>query len=192
MRFGTNIYYLMSKGYAIYLANNNRTLKVVEFPIRQYAQSQQLMQFVNEHKGGVITSEDLKAAGFGDLTGELMYPTQPMGQSGRGRLADDAQITLDDKGIQEIFNRIFAYNCRKAVERINMNRLVRIDYVEDCHKSSVESIEKCILHFYQLADRLKMAFADVPGISFELGEEESQYANLYYRVIYQGRLFLQL
>lgn len=192
MRFGTSIYYLMSKGYAIYLANNNRTLKVVEFPIRQYAQSQQLMQFVNAHKGGVIACEDLKAAGFGDLTGDLMYPTQPMGKSGRGKLPDDAQITLDDKGIQEIFNRIFAYNCCKAVERINMNRLVRIDYVEDWHKSSVESIEKCILHFYQLADRLKMAFADVPGISFELGEEEAQYANLYYRVLYQGRVFLQL
>ena len=49
MKFGTKIYLLMSKGYAIYLANNNRTLKVVEFPIRQYARSQQLMQFVNEH-----------------------------------------------------------------------------------------------------------------------------------------------
>lgn len=192
MKFGTKIYLLMSKGYAIYLANNNRTLKVVEFPIRQYARSQQLMQFVNEHKDCTITCADLKAAGFGDLTGDLMYPTQPMGKSGRGKLSDDAQITLDDKGIQEIFNRIFAYNCCKAVERININRLVRIDYVEDWHKSSMESIEKCIQHYYQLIDSLKTAFADVPGISFVIGEEEVQYANLYFRIHYKGRLFLQL
>lgn len=182
----------MSNGYAIYLAKNNRSLKIVEFPIYQYARSQQLMQFVNEHKDGVITCADLKEAEFADLTGELMYPTRPMGQSGRGKLADDAQIVLDDKGIQEIFHRIVAYNNCKAVERINMNRLARIDYDEQWHKNSVETIEKCIQHFYQLADRLKIAFADVPGISFELGEEEAKYANLYYRVLYQGRVFLQL
>ena len=182
----------MSKGYAIYLAKNNRTLQIVEFPIKQYGQSQQLMLFLNEHKDGIITSADLKSAGFEDLTRDLMYPTHPMGQSGRGKLPDDAKIKLDDKGIQEIFSRIVAYNNCKAVERINMNRLVRIDYNEAWHKQSVESIEKCLKHFYQLADNLQKAFANVPGVKCYLGEEEAQYANLYFRILFNGRFFLQL
>lgn len=182
----------MSKGYAIYLVANNRTIKVVEFPIKQYAQSQQLMLFLNEHKDGTITCADLKSAGFEDLTKDLMYPTHPMGQSGRGKLPDDAIIKLDDKGIQEIFSRVVAYNNCKAVERINKNRIVRIDYNEVWHKQSLESVEKCVKHFYQLSDNLQKTFADVPGISFVIGEEEAQYANLYFRILYKGRLFLQL
>ena len=54
----------MPKGYAIYLAKNNRSLKVVEFPIPQYARMQQLMQFLNEHTGSTVTCSDLIAAGF--------------------------------------------------------------------------------------------------------------------------------
>lgn len=182
----------MSKGYAIYLAKDNRTLKVVEFPIQQYAQSQQLFRFMNEHKDGIITCAELKAAGFEDITREWMYPTRPMGQSGCGKLPDDAQIVLNDNGIQTILNRMTSYSYYKASERINKNRLIRIDYNEVWHKNSIESIGKCIQHFYQLADRLQVAFADVPGISFVLGEEEAQYANLYFRILYKGRYFLQL
>lgn len=182
----------MSKGYAIYLAKNNRGLQVVEFPIQQYAQSQQLFRFMNEHKDGIITCAELKAAGFEDITHEWMYPTRPMGQSGCGKLPDDAQIVLNDNGIQTILNRMTSYSYYKASERINKNRLIRIDYNEVWHKNSMESIGKCIQHFYQLADRLQVAFADVPGISFVLGEEEAQYANLYFRILYKGRYFLQL
>jgi hypothetical protein len=43
-----------------------------------------------------------------------------------------------------------------------------------------------------LADDLRMAFASVPGVSFEIGEEETQYANLYFRILYKGRFFIQL
>ena len=53
-------------------------------------------------------------------------------------------------------------------------------------------MEKCIGHFYQMVDSLQAAFADVAGISFEIGEEEAQYANLHFRVLYKGRYFLQL
>ena len=182
----------MSKGYAIYLAKNNRSLKVVEFPIYQYAKSQQLMQFLNDHRGSTITCTDLTSAGFKEITGDLMAPTQQNGKSGIGKLPDDAKIVLDDKGIQEIIQRLVAYNNCKSGEKINMNRLVRIDYYEQFHKYSLESIEKCIQHFYHLADRLKSVFSDVPGISFGIGEEEVQYANLYFRILYKGRLFLQL
>ena len=182
----------MSKGYAIYLAKNNRTLQVVEFPIKQYAQSQQLFRFMNEHKDGVITCSDLKAAGFEDITREWLYPTSTMGQSGCGRLADDAQIVLNDSGIQTILNRMVSYSNYKASEKINRNRLVRIDYNEMWHKQSLESIEKCIQHFYQLADKLKGVFSEVPGISFVIGEEEVQYGNLHFRILYKGRYFLQL
>ena len=183
---------MMPKGYAIYLAKDNKSLKVVEFPIRQYAKSQQLMLFMNEHKGGTITCADLKTAGFEEITGELMYPTQPMGKSGRSRLADDAQIVIDDKGIQELLGRIVAYNNCKAAERIDMNRMARIDYSGQSYKYSMESIEKCLRHFYQLADNFQTAFAVIPGISFEIGEEEAYYANLHFRVLYKGRYFLQL
>ena len=182
----------MSKGYAIYLAKNNKALHVVEFPIQQYARSQQLFRFMNEHKDGVITCADLKAAGFDDITREWMYPTRPMGQSGCGKLPDDAQILLNDNGIQTILNRMTSYSYYKASERINKNRIVRIDYNEVWHRQSLESVEKCIKHFYLLADNLQKAFADVPGISFVLGEEEAQYANLYFRILYKGRFFLQL
>lgn len=182
----------MSKGYAIYLEKNNRSLKVVEFPILQYAKSQQLMQFLNDHRGSTITCTDLTAAGFKEITGDLMAPTRQNGKSGIGKLPDDAKIVLDDKGIQEIIQRLVAYNNCKSGEKINMNRLVRIDYYEQFHKYSLESIEKCIQHFYHLADRLKSVFSDVPGISFGIGEEEVQYANLYFRILYKGRLFLQL
>lgn len=182
----------MTKGYAIYLAKDNRKLRVVEFPIQQYARSQQLMRYLNEHQNGTITGADLKAAGFEEITRDLMYPTQPMGKSGRGSLNDDAQITLNDSGINEIFNRIVSYNNYKATERLDKNRLVHIDYYEQWHKSSLERIEKCVQHFYQLANDLKTAFAAVQGISFGIGEEEVQYGNLYFRVFYKGRLFLQL
>lgn len=182
----------MSKGYAIYLAKDNRTLKVEKFPIQQYAQSQQLFHFMNEHKDGVITCDDLKNAGFEDITREWMYPTRPMGQSGCGRLPDDAQIVLNDNGIQTILNRMNSYSYYKASERINKNRLIRIDYNEVLHKQSVGSIEKCLKHFYQLADNLQKAFANVPGVKFYLGEEEAQYANLYFRILFNGRFFLQL
>ena len=182
----------MSKGYAIYLAKNNKSLKVVEFPIPQYARMQQLVQFLNEHTGSTVTCADLIAAGFKEITEDLMAPTQPMGKSGRGKLADDAKIKLDDKGIQEIYNRIVAYNNCKAAERINMNRLIRIDYNGLFYKSSIESIDKCIQHFYNLAGKLKSAFSNVSGISFGIGEEEVQYANLYFRVLYKGRVFIQL
>lgn len=182
----------MSKGYAIYLAKNNKSLKVVEFPIPQYARMQQLVQFLNEHTGSTVTCADLIAAGFKEITEDLMAPTQPMGKSGRGKLADDAKIVLDDKGINEILQRIIAYNNCKSAERINMNRLVRIDYNGLFYKSSIESIDKCIQHFYNLAGKLKSAFSNVSGISFGIGEEEVQYANLYFRVLYKGRVFLQL
>lgn len=182
----------MYKGYAIYLANNNRSLKVVEFPIHQYVKTQQLMQFLNDHRGSTITCSDLTVAGFKELTGELMAPTQPMGKSGVGKLPDDDKIVLDDKGIQKIMQRLVAYNNCKSAERINMNRLVCIDYSEQFLKSSLESIEKCIQHFYHLADKLKSAFSEVSGISFGIGEDEVQYANLHFRILYKGRLFLQL
>ena len=182
----------MSKGYAIYLGKDNRKLKVLEFTIQQYPKSQQLMQFMNEHQNSTITGADLKAAGFEDITKDLMYPTRPMGKSGRGSLADDAQIVLNDNGIQTILQRILSYNNYKASEKIDKNRLVSIEYNEQWYKSTVERIEKCIQHFYQLADDLWSAFADVPGISFEIGEEEAQYANLYFRVLYKGRFFIQL
>ena len=180
------------KGYAIYLAKNNRTLQVVEFPIQQYARSQQLFRFMNEHKDGVITCADLKAAGFEEITREWIYPTSTMGGSGCGKLSDDAQIVLNDKGIQELLNRMISYSNYKASEKINKNRLVRIDYNEVWHKNSVETTEKCIQHFYRMAERLRAAFKDVPGISFGIGEEEVQYANLYFRILYKGRYFLQL
>lgn len=182
----------MYKGYAIYLAEDNRSLKVVEFPIHQYAKTQQLMQFLNNHRGSTITCADLKVAGFKEITGELMAPTQPKGKSGRGKLPDDAKIVLDDKGIQEIIQRLVAYNNCKSGEKINMNRLVSIDYNGQFLRPSLESIEKCIQHFYNLADRLKSAFSDISGISFGIGEEEVQYANLYFHVLYKGRVFLQL
>lgn len=182
----------MMKGYAIYLAKNNRTLQVVEFPIQQYARSQQLFRFMNEHKDGVITCADLKAAGFEEITREWIYPTSTMGGSGCGKLSDDAQIVLNDKGIQELLNRMISYSNYKASEKINKNRLVRIDYNEVWHKNSVETTEKCIQHFYRMAERLRAAFKDVPGISFGIGEEEVQYANLYFRILYKGRYFLQL
>ena len=182
----------MSKGYAIYLGRDNRKLKVVEFTIQQYHQSQQLMRFLNEHQNGTITCADLKAAGFEDITREWMYPTQPMGKSGCGKLADDAQIVLNDSGIQTIYNRIVSYNYYKASEKIDKNKLARICYDEVWFKQSVEQMEECIQHFYQLADDLRTIFSDVPGISFEIGEEEVQYANLYFRVLYQGRYFIQL
>lgn len=182
----------MYKGYAIYLAEDNRSLKVVEFPILQYAKTQQLMQFLNNHRGSTITCTDLKVAGFKEITGDLMAPTQPMGKSGIGKLPDDAKIVLDDKGIQEIIQRLVAYNNCKSGEKINMNRLVSIDYNGQFLKSSLESIEKCIQHFYHLADRLKSVFSDVSEISFGIGEEEVQYANLYFRILYKGRLFLHL
>ena len=182
----------MSKGYAIYLGKDNRKLKVLEFTIQQYPKSQQLMQFMNEHQNSTITGADLKAAGFEDITKDLMYPIRPMGKSGRGSLADDAQIVLNDNGIQTILQRILAYNNYKASEKIDKNRLVSIEYNEQWYKSTVERIEKCIQHFYQLADDLWSAFAEVPGISFEIGEEEAQYANLYFRVLYKGRFFIQL
>lgn len=180
------------KGYAIYLAKNNRTLQVVEFPIQQYARSQQLFRFMNEHRDGVITCADLKAAGFEEITREWIYPTSTMGGSGCGKLSDDAQIVLNDKGIQELLNRMISYSNYKASEKINKNRLVRIDYNEVWHKNSVETTEKCIQHFYRMAERLRAAFKDVPGISFGIGEEEVQYANLYFRILYKGRYFLQL
>ena len=145
----------MTKGYAIYLAKNNKSLKVVEFPIPQYARMQQLVQFLNEHTGSTVTCTDLIIAGFKEITEDLMAPTQPMGKSGRGKLADDAKIKLDDKGIQEIYNRIVAYNNCKASERINMNRLIRIDYNGLFYKSSIESIDNCIQHFSNLAGKLK-------------------------------------
>ena len=182
----------MSKGYAIYLGRDNRKLKVVEFPIQQYPKSQQLMRFINEHQNSTITCADLKAAGFEDITREWMYPTQPMGKSGCGKLADDAQIVFKDSGIQTFYNRIVSYNYYKASEKIDKNRLARICYEEVWFKQSVEQIEKCIQHFYQLADDLRTAFSAVSGISFEFGEEEVQYANLYFRVLYQGRYFIQL
>ncbi len=182
----------MSKGYAIYLGRDNRKLKVVEFTIQQYHQSQQLIRFLNEHQNGTITCADLKAAGFEDITREWMYPTQPMGKSGCGKLADDAKIVLNDSGIQAIYNRIVSYNYYKASEKIDKNRLARICYDEVWFKQSVEQIEKCIQHFYQMADELRTAFSAVSGISFEIGEEEAQYANLYFRVLYQGRYFIQL
>ena len=182
----------MSKGYAIYLGKDNRKLKVVEFAIQQYPQSQQLMRFMNEHQNGTITCADLKTAGFEDITRDLMYPISPMGQSGCGKLADDAQIKLNDNGIQNILRRIVAYNNNKASEKIDKNRLVRIEYNEQRYKHSVDWIEKCIQHFYQLTDDLRTAFANVPGVSFEFGEEEAQYANLYFRVLYKGRYFIQL
>lgn len=183
---------MMPKGYAIYLAKDNKTLKVVEFPIRLYAKSQQLLLFMCEHKGGTVTTADLKAAGFEDITGELLYPTYRMGKSGKVKMADEAQIVIDDKGIQELLGRIVAYNNCQAAERIDMNRLARIDYSEQSYKYSVESIEKCIHHFYQLIDSLQAAFADIPGLSFEIGEEEVQYANLHFRILYKGRYFLHL
>ena len=99
----------MMKGYAIYLAKNNRTLQVVEFPIQQYARSQQLFRFMNEHKDGVITCADLKAAGYEEITREWIYPTSTMGGSGCGKLSDDAQIVLNDKGIQELLNRMISF-----------------------------------------------------------------------------------
>lgn len=182
----------MSKGYAIYLAKDNRSLKIVEFPIYQYAKTQQLMQFLNNHKGSTITCADLIVAGFKEITGDLMAPTRPMGKSGIGKLPDYAKIVLDDIGIQKIFQRLDAYNNCKSAERINMNRLVRIDYSGQFYKSSLESIGKCIQHFYNLADKLKSAFSNIYGISFDIREEEVQYANLYFRVFYKGRLFLQL
>ena len=182
----------MSKGYAVYLEKNNRKLRVVEFTIQQYPQSQQLMRFVDEHKNSTITGADLKAAGFEDITKDLMYPTRPMGGSGCGSLADDAQIVLKDSGIETIFQRILAYNNYKASEKIDKNRLVSIEYNEQWYKLSLERIEKCIQHFYQLVDDLQIAFADIPEVSFEIGEEEVQYANLYFRVLYKGRFFIQL
>ena len=182
----------MSKGYAIYLGKDNRKLKVVEFPIQQYPQSQQLMRFVDEHQNSTITVADLKVAGFEDITKDLMCPTQQMGQSGCGKLADDAKIVLNDNGIQTILYRIVAYSFYKASENIDKNRLVSIVYNEQWYKPSVERIEKCIQHFYQLTEDLRTAFADVPGISFEIGEEETLYANLYFRVLYKGRIFIQL
>ena len=182
----------MSKGYAIYIGKDNRKLKVVEFSIQQYPQSQQLVRFMNEHQKSTISCADLKAAGFEDITREWMYPTSTMGKSGCGKLPDDAQIELNDKGIQNIFNRMVSLCNYKASERINMSRLARIEYNEQWYKKSVERIEKCIQHFYQLSDSLRTAFADVPGISFEIGEEEVAYANLYFRVLYKGRLFILL
>ena len=112
---------MMLKGYAIYLGKDNRKLKVNEFLIQQYPLSQQLMRFMNEHQNSTITCADLKAAGFEDITREWMYPTHPMGQSGCGKLADDAQIELNDNGIQTIINRIIAYNYYKASEKIDKN-----------------------------------------------------------------------
>lgn len=182
----------MSKGYAIYLDKDNRKLKVVEFPILQYPQSQQLMRFMNEHQNSTITCADLKASGFEDITKDLMYPTRPMGGSGCGPLAEDAQIVLNDSGIQTILQRIIAYNNYKASEKIDKNRLVSIEYNEQWYNLSIERIEKCIQHFYQLTDDLRTAFADVSGVSFEISEEEAQYANLYFRILYKGRYFVQL
>ena len=182
----------MSKGYAIYLAKDNRSLKVVEFPIQQYPKSQQLVQYLSEHQNETITCADLKAAGFEDITREWMYPTSTMGKSGSGKLPDDAQIELNDIGIQNIINRMVSYSFYKASEKINKNRLARIDYNEQWCKKSVEQIEKCIQHFYQLLESLRTALADVPGISFEIGEEEVAYANLYFRLLYKGRLFILL
>lgn len=182
----------MSKGYAIYLGKDNRKLKVLEFAIHQYPKSQQLMQFMKEHQNSTVTCADLKAAGFEDITKDLMYPTRPMGKSGCGPLAGDAQIVLNDSGIQTILQRIIAYNNYKASEKIEKKGLVSIEYNEQWYKSTVERIEKCIQHFYQLVEDLRTAFADVPGVSFEIGEEETQYANLYFRVLYKGRFFIQL
>ena len=182
----------MSKGYAIYLAKDNRNLKVVEFPIQQYVLSQQLFLYIDDHKNNVVTCSDLKAAGFEDLTREWMYPTRPMGQSGCGKLTEDAQIELNDKGIETILNRMVAYNKYKASERIDKNRLINIVYEEQWYKQSLERIEKCLQHFYRLADGLRTAFADVPEVSFEVGEEEVQYANLTFRILYKGRSFLHL
>lgn len=182
----------MSKGYAIYLAKDNRKLKVVEFPIHQYAQSQQLMRYITEHKNCMITGEDLKAAGFEEITKEWIYPTSTMGGSGCSPLDDDAQISINDNGIQSIISRIIALCNYKASEKIDKGRLVSIDYNEFTYKQSIQRIEKCIQHFYQLVDNLRAAFADVDGISFEIGEEEVQYANLYFRVLYKGRYYLQL
>lgn len=39
---------MMPMGYAIYLAKDNKSLRVVEFPIQQYSRSQQLMRYLNE------------------------------------------------------------------------------------------------------------------------------------------------
>lgn len=183
---------MMPKGYAIYLEKDNRKLKVVEFPIHQYPKSQQLMRFMNEHQNSTITCADLKTAGFEDITKEWMYPTRPTGGSGCGPLADDAQILLNGSGIQTILQRILAYNNYKASEKIDKSRLVCIEYNEQWYKLSVERIEKCIQHFYELADELQTTFANVSGISFEIGEEEARYANLYFRVLYKGRFFIQL
>lgn len=92
---------MMPMGYAIYLAKDNKSLRLVEFPIQQYSRSQQLMRYLNERKDDTITGADLKAAGFEEITEELMYPTRPMGQSGCGPLADDTQITLNDSGYRQ-------------------------------------------------------------------------------------------
>lgn len=183
---------MMPKGYAIYLAKDNKSLRVVEFPIQQYARSQQFMRYLNEHKDGTISGADLKTAGFNEITGELMYPTRPMGQSGCGPLANDAQITLNDSGIQAVLRRLVAYGNCKASEKLSKSRLVSIEYNEAWYKSTVERIEKCIQHFYQLAGALQTAFTDVSGISFELSEEEAEYGSLNFRVLYKGRYYLQL
>lgn len=182
----------MYKGYAIYLANDNRKLKITEFPIQPYPKSQQLFQYMSDHQNATITCTDLKAAGFEDITREWMYPTSTTGKRGSGKLPDDAPIELNDKGIQNVLNRMVSYTYYKASERINMIRLAHIDYNEQLCKKSVERIEKCIQHFYQLVEDLRTAFAEVSGISFRIGEEEVQYANLYFRVLYKGRLFIQL
>ena len=96
----------MSKGYAIYLGRDNRKLKVLEFIIQQYPKSQQLMQFMKEHQNSTVTCADLKAAGFEDITKDLMYPTRPMGKSGCGPLAGDAQIVLNDSGTIRLQRRL--------------------------------------------------------------------------------------
>lgn len=182
----------MSKGYAIYLAKDNRTLKVIEFPIQAYAKSQQLFQYLEEHRDGTVSCEDLKAAGFGEITGEWMFPNSVMGKSGCTKMADDAQIKLDDSGVRMIVSRMVYYDNYRASGQVDMNRLLRIDYDDLGHKFSMETIQKCVQHFYQLADSLQAAFADVLGISFEIGEEEAQYGNLFFRIFYKGRSFLHL
>lgn len=182
----------MSKGYAIYLAKDNRTLKVTEFPIQAYAKSQQLFQYLEEHREDTVSCEDLKAAGFGEITGEWLFPNSIMGKSGCTQMADDSQIKLDDSGVRIILSRMVNYNNYRASESVDMNRLLRIDYDDLGHKFSIGAIQKCVQHFYELADKLRMAFADVSGISFEIGEEEALYGNLFFRVLYKGRYFIQL
>lgn len=182
----------MLNGFALYLGKDNRTLEVREFPIPEYSRMQQLMQYLDKHKEETITCANIRDAGFGEITGEIMYPTQPMGQSGYRELSDDDNFVINDKGVLDIIKRVYAYNNRKAAEKVDKNRLISIDYSGQNYYISVIKIEKCIEHFYQLADRLKESFSKVPGISFQIGEEEVKYGNLFFRILYKGRLFLIL